>query len=325
MVCITSYILRRLLQLIPVLFMISLVSFFLLVSMPGDPIDMLVLGDPEIEPEDIENLRRIYGLDQPMHLRYLRWMGQLLQGDLGSSRNYKMPVLDLIRRNLNNTLILVGSSMIFALVIAIPIGVYSAVRQYSVGDYVGTIFSFFGFSVPNHWLGLLFIYAFAVYLRVLPPGGFRSTQVPPGFWNLFMDRLSYLILPMVTLGISSMAAWTRYMRSSVLEVIRQDYIRTARAKGLSERVVIFKHALRNALITIITLIMLYIPSIFGGAIITEAVFAFPGMGRLFWRSLISHDTFVTMSILMFLAFLTVIFNLMADVTYALVDPRIRYD
>lgn len=305
--------------------MISLVSFTLLVNMPGDPIDMLVLGDPEIEPEDIENLKRIYGLDQPVHLRYIRWMGQLMQGDLGNSRNYKMPVLDLIRRNLNNTLVLVGSSMILALVVSIPIGVFSAVRQYSAGDYIGTVFSFFGFSVPNHWLGLLLIYAFAVYLRVLPPGGFRSTQVPPGFWGMFFDRLSYLILPMVTLGISSMAAWTRYMRSSVLEIIRQDYIRTARAKGLSERVVIFKHALRNALITIITLIMLYIPSIFGGAIITEAVFAFPGMGRLFWRSLISHDTFVTMSILMFLAFLTVMFNLLADVTYALVDPRIRYD
>lgn len=321
-----KYIVRRLLQVIPVLILISLACFALLNAMPGDPIHQLRMADPDITDEDIQALKRIYGLDQPFHMRYLRWMAGIITDlDLGVSRQYNIPVTALIARNLPNTIVLIGSSMILSIFLAIPIGIFSALRQYSLGDYFFTGFAFFGFSVPNHWLGLLLIFLFAVQLQVLPAGGFRSVRIEPGLLNAFLDRLQYLILPMITLGISQMASWMRYMRATMLEVIREDYVRTARAKGLSERIVIYKHALRNALLPIITLIMLAIPALFGGAVITEAVFAYPGMGRLFWHSLMNHDHFVAISLIMILAVLLVICNLLADILYAVVDPRIRYD
>lgn len=321
-----KYVVRRLLQVIPVLILISFASFTLLAVMPGDPIEQMQLADPEITEEDIANLRRVYGLDQPFHLRYLRWMHKtVIEGDLGYSRQYKIPVTDLVGRNIQNTLLLVGSAFVLALVVAIPIGIYSAINQYSWGDYFFTGFAFFGFSIPNHWLGLLLIYLFSVYLGWLPAGGFRSLSVSDGAWAMLTDRLRYLIMPAVTLGISQMASWMRYMRSSMLEVIKEDYVRTAKAKGLSGYVVVYKHALRNALLPIITLIMMAIPFIFGGAVITEAVFAYPGMGRLFWTSIANHDIFVTMAIVMFLALMVVICNLLADLLYAWADPRIRFD
>lgn len=321
-----KYLIRRLLQLIPVLILISLAVFTLLVNMPGDPIDQLIFADPDITPEDVAALRRIYGLDEPFYLRYGRWVQRIvLERDLGFSRQYNIPVTDLIARNLTNTLYLSVSSFILALVFSIPIGIYSALRQYSWGDYFWTGYAFFGYSIPNHWLGLLLIYLFAVYLRWLPAGGFRSIQVEPGAWNMFKDRLSYLIMPAFCLGLSSMASWMRYMRSSMLEVIKEDYIRTAKAKGVRGRTIVFKHALRNAILPIVTLIMMSIPFIFSGAIITEAVFAYPGMGRLFWRSLVNHDHFAAMAILMFIAILVVLFNLLADIVYTFIDPRIKYD
>ncbi len=320
------YIIRRIMQVIPVLILISIASFALLNAMPGDPIADLLMADPEMSEEDVANLRRIYGLDQPFHTRYLRWMGAILtQGDLGMSQQYKVPVTTLIARNIENTVYLIGSSFILSILVAIPIGIFSALRQYSLGDYFWTGFAFFGFSVPNHWLGLLLLFVFAFQLGWVPIGGFRSIRVEPGFWNEFFDRLRYLILPMITLGISSMAGWMRYMRSTMLEVIREDYIRTARAKGVAERIIIYKHALRNAVLPVITLVMLAIPVMFGGAVITEAVFVYPGMGRLFWHALINHDQLVAMSIIMIIAVMVVIFNLLADILYAWVDPRIRYD
>ena len=320
------YIIRRIIQIIPVLVLISIAAFALLNAMPGDPLADLMMADPEMSEEDLANLRRIYGLDQPFHMRYLRWMeGVLTEGDLGMSQQYKVPVTTLIARNIENTVYLIGSSFILSILVSIPIGIYSALRQYSLGDYFWTGFAFFGFSVPNHWLGLLLLFVFAFQLGWVPVGGFRSIRIEPGFWNEFIDRLQYLILPMITLGISSMAGWMRYMRSTMLEVIREDYIRTARAKGVAERVVIYKHALRNAVLPVITLVMLAIPVMFGGAVITEAVFVYPGMGRLFWHSLINHDQFVAMSIIMIIAVMVVIFNLLADILYAWVDPRIRYD
>ncbi len=320
------YIIRRIFQVIPVLILISIAAFALLNAMPGDPLADLMMADPEMSEEDLANLRRIYGLDQPFHMRYLRWMASILtEGDLGMSQQYKVPVTTLIARNIENTIYLIGSSFILSILVAIPIGIYSALRQYSLGDYFWTGFAFFGFSVPNHWLGLLLLFLFSFHLGWLPIGGFRSVRIPPGFWNEFIDRIQYLILPMITLGISSMAGWMRYMRSTMLEVIREDYIRTARAKGVTERVIIYKHGLRNAVLPVITLIMLAIPVMFGGAVITEAVFVYPGMGRLFWHSLINHDQFVAMSIIMIIAVLVVIFNLVADILYAWVDPRIRYD
>lgn len=321
-----KYILRRLVQVIPVLFLISVASFGLLTMMPGDPIELLRAADPEITAADLENLRSIYGLDQPFHTRYVRWLSTLiLERDLGMSRQYRRPVTDLIAQRMPNTIYLVFSSFFLALIVSIPLGIYAALRQYSPGDYFLTGFAFFGFSIPNHWLGLLLIYLFAVHLRILPAGGFRSLAQPQESYAVFFDRLQYLILPALTLSMSWMASWMRYMRSSMLEVIRDDYVRTARAKGLSERVVTYKHALRNALLPIITLVMLAVPFLFGGAVITEAVFSYPGMGQLLWTSLVNHDNFTTMAIVMLLAVLVVTFNLLADIVYAWVDPRIRFD
>lgn len=321
-----KYVVRRLIQIIPVLILISLACFALLINMPGDPINQMIFANPEITQEDIDNLRAIYGLDDPFLVRYSRWMNQtFIQRDLGYSRQYKTPVATLIRRRLPNTLWLTCTSFIIALGFAIPAGIYSAVRQYSAGDYFFTGFAFFGFSIPNHWLGLLLIYFFSVWLGWLPSGGFRSLVQSDSSWVQFWDRIYYLILPALTLGISSMASWMRYMRSSMLEVIREDYIRTARAKGLTGYVVVYKHALRNALLPIITLVMMAIPFIFSGAVITEAVFSFPGMGQLFLTSILNHDTFVTMTIVMFLAVMVVTFNLLADILYAMIDPRIRFD
>ncbi len=319
-----KYIIKRLLQFIPVLFLISLISFFILVNMPGDPIDQLLMSDPEMTAEDLQELRKAYGLDQPFYVRYVKWISKVLQGDLGFSRTYKIPVVTILKRNMPRTIILATSAFIFALIIAIPIGIYSALKQYSLMDYFWTIFSFVGFSTPSHWLALLFIYLFAVHLRILPAAGYRSVDLPSGALGPFLDRIRYLIMPTVALGLINLASWMRYMRSCMLEVIREDYIRTARSKGLGERVVIFKHALRNALIPLITLVMLSIPAIFGGSIVTEQVFAYPGMGQLFINSITGHDTFITMSIVMFLGTLTVTFNLIADLFYAVIDPRIRY-
>ncbi len=320
------YVIRRILQVIPVLFLISLATFALLNAMPGDPLAELMMADPDMSEEDLANLRRIYGLDQPFQMRYLRWMeGVIIERDLGSSQQYKVPVTTLIARNVENTFYLVFSSFILSLFVAIPIGIYSALRQYSLADYFWTGFSFFGFSVPNHWLGLLLLFLFSVQLEWTPVGGFQSIRVPPDFFSQLLDRLHHLILPMITLGMSSLAGWMRYMRSTMLEVIREDYIRTARAKGIAERKIIYKHALRNAILPVITLVMMAIPMMLGGAVITEAVFVYPGMGRLFWHSLINQDNFVSMAIIMIIAVLVVLFNLLADILYAWIDPRIRYD
>ncbi len=320
------YVIRRFLQILPVLFLISIATFALLNAMPGDPLAELMMADPDMSQEDLANLRRIYGLDQPFHMRYLRWIeGIIFERDLGASQQYKVPVTTLIARNIENTIYLVFSSFILSLFVAIPIGIYSALRQYSLGDYFWTGFSFIGFSVPNHWLGLILLFLFSVQLEWTPVGGFQSIRVAPDFFSQLLDRLHHLILPMITLGISSLAGWMRYMRSTMLEVIREDYIRTARAKGIAERKIIYKHALRNAILPVITLVMMAIPMMLGGAVITEAVFVYPGMGRLFWHSLINQDNFVAMAIIMIIAVLVVLFNLLADILYAWIDPRIRYD
>ncbi|HBR10349.1 ABC transporter permease [Candidatus Bipolaricaulota bacterium] len=321
-----NFIIRRIAGMIPVLILISLASFSLLVLMPGCPFDHLRMADPDMPPEQIERIRAIHGYDQPFYLRYVRWLQALIvRGDLGFSRRYQIPVAELIGRNIPRTILLMGLSMGLAIIIAIPIGIFSATRQYSLLDHLGTGFAFFGFAVPNFWLGMLLMILFAVHLRWLPAAGMRSVGFELEGWALIADRARFLILPVITLATAMMAAWMRYMRSSMLEVLHQDYIRTARAKGLDERLIIYKHGLRNALMTMITLIALAIPGLFSGAILTEAVFAFPGMGRAFWHALVARDTFPVIAIIMMLATLTIVFNLIADILYAFADPRVRYD
>lgn len=317
------FLLRRVLQSGVVLMGLSILMFTLLVYTPGDPVELLAASDPEIRPEDITMLRKYYGLDDPPYIRYFKWMRTVVKGDFGYSRTYSVPVIDLIGQRLVNTLWLVGTSFLIAFAAGIAIGIYSALRQYSVADYGVTIFSFIGLAMPNFWQGIVMILIFAVWIPLFPAGGMITPGVGAG-WPMFLDRLWHLVLPASVLATSGMAAWTRYMRSSMLEVIRQDYVRTARAKGLAEGKVINKHALRNALLPIITLIALSIPGVLNGAVLTETVFSWPGMGLLLFQAILGHDFNVAMAVLLFLALITVLFNLLADVAYAIVDPRIRY-
>ncbi|HZQ09402.1 MAG TPA: ABC transporter permease [Anaerolineae bacterium] len=319
------FVLRRLVFLIPVLLLISVLSFGLLVSMPGDPLDMLAFGNPGITKADINRLKQLYGVDEPFPVRYAKWMAQIAQGNFGYSRTYKISVVELVTPRIENTLILAGLSLLVSLVAAIPLGIYSAVHPYSVGDYVATTFAFFGYAVPAFWLGLMMIILFAVDLNWLPAGGLVSTDVQPGLMNQLSDRLIHLILPVFVLSLGSLAVWARYMRSSLLEVIHMEYIQTARAKGLRERAILYHHALRNALIPMVTLFANTFPILLGGSVIVETVFSYPGMGKLLYDSVLDNDFSVSMAILMFLAILVVLFNLLADVSYGILDPRVRYE
>lgn len=316
-----SYFIRRLIQLLPLLIGISFIIFLLLVLAPGNPVDMMIFGNPDVKPEDIVRLRKIYGLDDPIYIRYFKWLGNVLKGDLGYSQRWYRSNFELIKIHLPRTLILSTVSLFISLIIAIPIGVYSAVRQYSFVDYVVTFLAFVGRSMPTFWFGIMMILLFAVYLKWLPPGGMSTI----GLEGNILDRAKYLIMPSIVLGLANTTGWMRYMRSSLLEVIRQDYIRTARAKGLPERTVIYKHALRNALIPIVTLIMLTIPGLFAGATITETVFNYPGMGLLLYEAIIGSDYSLAIACLLFLSLLTILFNFLADIVYVLIDPRIKYE
>lgn len=328
------YLARRLLQIIPIALGISVLIFTLLTLAPGDPVDLLITSNPRVKPEDVARLKRIYGLDQPIHIRYVKWLGRTVRGDLGFSRNYKQPVTELMRQRIANSLWLTVTAFILALLVAVPVGIYSALHQYSALDYLATTFTFFGVSVPIFWFAIMAIYMFAVWhpwtaipalaWLVLPPGGMGTPGMEGGL-PVVVDRLRYMILPSIVLALLSMASYTRYTRSSMLEVIRQDYVRTARAKGLGESVVVNKHALRNALIPLVTIVALSISGLFAGAPITETVFAWPGVGRLLVDSVIGGDYVAAQAVLMFLALLVLVFNLLADVGYALLDPRIRYD
>lgn len=315
---------RRLVHGVIILIGLSILMFTLLVLTPGDPVELMAASNPDIRPEDVAMLRQYYGLDDPMYVRYFKWVRSVLKGDLGYSRTYGTPVTKLVVDRLRNTLTLLATSVTVAFTVGVTAGVYSALHQYSATDYVVTVAAFAGLAMPVFWQGIVFILLFAVWLPWFPAGGMMTPGVAPG-WPMFLDRLWHLVLPVSVLATSGMASWTRYMRSSMLEVVRHDYVRTARAKGNPERVIIRRHALRNALIPIITLIALSVPGILNGAVLTETVFSWPGMGLLLFQAVLGHDYNVAMAVLLFLALMTVIFNLLADLAYGLADPRIRYD
>ena len=315
---------RRLVQSLVVLTGLSVLMFTLLVYTPGDPVELLASSQPDIEPEDIARLRAYYGLDDAPYIRYFKWLRTVASGDLGYSRTYAQPVTHLIRQRLGNTLQLLTAAFAIAFSVGIFVGIYSALHQYSITDYVATLLSFAGLAMPVFWQGILFILFFAVWLPWFPAGGMLTPGVSPG-WPAVADRLWHLVLPTLVLGSAGMASWVRYSRSSMLEVIRQDYVRTARAKGLQESRVTRRHAMRNALIPIITLFALSIPAVLDGAVITETIFSWPGMGLLLFQAVLGHDHAVAMAVLLFLALATILANLMADVAYAFVDPRIRYE
>jgi peptide/nickel transport system permease protein len=315
---------RRMVHGVIILIGLSILMFTLLVLTPGDPVELMAASNPDIRPEDVSMLRKYYGLDDPMYVRYFKWIRSVLKGDLGYSRTYGTPVTKLVVDRLRNTLTLLATSVAVAFTVGVTAGVYSALHQYSATDYVVTVAAFAGLAMPVFWQGIVYILLFAVWLPWFPAGGMMTPGVAPG-WPMFLDRLWHLVLPVSVLATSGMASWTRYMRSSMLEVVRHDYVRTARAKGNPERVVINRHALRNALIPIITLIALSVPGILNGAVLTETVFSWPGMGLLLFQAVLGHDYNVAMAVLLFLALMTVIFNLLADLAYGLADPRIRYD
>lgn len=321
----TRYIIRRVLGMIPLLLGISFIVFALLNLVPGSPTNQFEFN-PSIKPEDIARIKSNLGLDAPWYQRYFIWLGNALRGDFGISFTNYRPVTDIIAAALPNTLILAVTSLILSLLIAVPLGVYSAVKRNSLFDRITTILSTGFFSVPTVWLGLLMIILFAVKfqewgLPSLPTSGVRNLREP----DTFMNRVQHLILPATTLALLNIASWSRYIRTQMLETIHQDFVRTAQAKGLKYRIVLMSHAFRNAVLPLVTLIGLTIPDLFGGALITENVFAYPGIGQQIVKSLNSNDYSVAMACVMMLATLTVIGNLIADILYGVLDPRVRYD
>lgn len=319
----TRYVGGRLLELLPLMLGISFVIYLILALAPGDPITAMLANAPQRGTGNIEALRRSYGLDQPIPVRYVKWLARVARGDLGWSMQDQTPVLELVLQRFPNSLLLMGVGLLLAVVIAVPVGVYSALRQYSLIDYAASLFSFVGFSTPIFWMGLALMYVFSVHLRVLPAGGFQTAGGLSGLEGV-IDRMRHLILPVVVIALYNMAALMRYTRSAMLEVIRQDYMRTARAKGVPERDVVGRHGLRNALLPVITVLGLTLPALFGGAPVTETVFSWPGIGHLLVHSVLSGDLVVAQGVLLILAFLVLVLNLAADLVYALVDPRVRY-
>lgn len=313
-----NYLARRLAQSILILLVISMILFGLVSAFPGG-IMAAYEDNPDFTPEDIARLRAKYGLDDPVPVRYVKWLGNVLQGDWGNSFVSKRPAIDEIRDRLGNTLLLMGVSFVVTLLIAVPIGIFSALRQYSLFDHILTTLAFAGQSLPVFWFGLLLIIIFHVELGWLPGSGMQSLGQP---FSL-VDRIRHLILPVTMLSFVSAAGYMRYMRSAFLDVIHQDYIRTARSKGMREEMVVFKHALRNALIPLVTLIALDLPFLFGGALFTETIFGWPGMGRLFFERALKTDMPVIMSVLIIFSGLIVISNLLVDILYTYLDPRIR--
>jgi peptide/nickel transport system permease protein len=318
------YVIRRVLQMIPIILGISVVVFALLLAAPGDQVDLLISGVPNITPDEVARLKHVYGLDEPVHVRYVKWLDRAVQGDFGWSRTYKERVTSLIFDRLGNTVTLAAGALVLALVVAVPVGIYSALHQYSALDYGATLFTFFGVSVPVFWFGIMLIYVFGVTWHLLPPGGINSAGVAPGL-PMILDRLQYLPLPTLALGLVFMASFTRYTRSSMLEVVRQDFVRTARAKGLPGHVVIRRHALRNALIPLVTVLGVAIPGVLAGAPLTETVFSWPGVGKLLVDSTLGGDYAVAQGIIMFISIMVIAANLLVDVAYGVLDPRIRYD
>lgn len=320
-----AFLARRLVQNAFLLLFISLLVYFILYLVPGGPFDQLRVGaqDAASQEAQIKRLNQLLGLDLPFHERYIRWLRNALHGDFGTSWSvaFGVPVWEIIKSRLGNTLMLMGLAALFSLLIALPIGVLSAVKQYSILDYLITGFSFFGLSMPTFWFGVMMLIVFTVALPLFPPGGAMTR----GKEADLLDRARYLVLPVTVLSLVQVAGWSRFVRSSMLEVLRQDYMRTARAKGVPFWQVVNKHGLRNAILPVITLLGLEVPQLFGGAIITETIFTWPGMGRLFFDGISRSDWPVVQAITIFSALLVVAGNLFADVLYAIIDPRIRLD
>jgi peptide/nickel transport system permease protein len=322
-----NYILRRLLQAIPLLVLISVIVFAMLRLAPGGPLARFE-NDPTISAADLNRIRQQMGLDEPLPVQYGKWVSAMLRGDMGESYVSHQPVTEMIADRLPKTLRLMSVAFVVTLLIAIPVGVIAAVKKYSLFDHLVTTIAFAGQSVPIFWFGLILILVFYVTLEnpwvggpLFPSGGIYSLDKEGEFW----DGVWHLVLPVAMLSLAWVSWYTRFLRSSMLDVIHQDYVRTARSKGLREFWVISYHALANALIPLVTLIALDLPALFAGAVFTETIFSWPGMGRLFYQSALRRDYPVLMAVVMITAVLIVLSNLIADIIYGYLDPRIRYE
>jgi peptide/nickel transport system permease protein len=315
------YILRRLLIAIPTVAVISFVVFAILALAPTDPLSSFG-ADPRVPPEVRAAIRTSLGLDDPWPVRYVKWVTSLAQGNFGFSFMSHSPVIDLLKQRLPNTLAVVGVAYVIGVVLAIPIGMISAVRRYSLFDHVATTFAFVGFSVPTFFTGILLIIIFSINLRWFP-FIYDSTLVIHDL-STFLDQVKQSIMPITVLALFDTATIARYTRAEMLEHLPLDYVRTARSKGLKEQAVVLRHVLRNSLIPVVTLVALGVPTVFGGAIVTEQIFRVPGIGELLVRSIGDGDTPVVTAILLIFAVLVVLFNLFADILYAVLDPRIKY-
>ncbi|GAC1364159.1 MAG: ABC transporter permease [Herpetosiphon sp.] len=318
------YLIRRLIGAPFLLLGITIITFLIIHLTPGSPVDNLALN-PEMKPEDLQSIKRTLGIDRPLPEQYMVWITQLARGDMGISLKNFQPVRRQIFDRLPNTLLLTVSALLSALLLAIPFGMVAALRRNTIFDYIATGLATIGQSVPAFWLGLVLIILFAVQFKAwgypaLPTGGTRT--LPNG--GDLGDRARHLVLPVLTLAIAQIAGWTRFIRSQMLEVIRQDYVRTARAKGLSEVSVVGTHAFRNAVLPLITLVGLAIPQLFGGAVIIESIFGWPGIGSLAIDAASQRDYTVVMGTVLFISIITVMANLIADMLYGIADPRIHY-
>jgi peptide/nickel transport system permease protein len=318
-----AFFIRRILQAVPLLFLITVAVFGVLQALPAGPLSIYE-NDPALTSADLQRLEERFGLHEPVPVRYARWLGAVTQGDLGYSLVTQQPVSRMIGERLPNTLYLMSVALVVTLLVALPIGIVSAVRQYSWLDHAATTFSFIGFSVPPFWSGLMAIVIFSVTFRewglpALPASGMTTLGSDGGL----ADRIAHLVLPVGVLALFNAAHYARYVRSSMLEVIAQDYVRTARAKGLSDRAVLWGHAFKNASLPVVTVITLDLPALFSGAVVTESIFAWPGMGRLFLDSAFRFDYAVLMGVVTITAGLVIVSTILADLIYAWLDPRIR--
>jgi peptide/nickel transport system permease protein len=318
-----NYVFRRLLQTLALIIILSYVCFYIVSLMPGDPLELMIASNPKITSEDILRLKELYGLDQPAYKRYLHWVETLAHGDLGYSRTYRVPVSELMGPRLINTFVLSMLALGVSLLIAIPLGIFSAAKPGGKLDTIVNLFSFAGISIPSFWLGLILIIVFAVKLQWLPAGGTQTVgALDRGFWNQSWDRLQYLILPVISLSFQQTGKFFRFIRSGMVEVLQQDFIRTARAKGLLTADILWKHAFRNTLIPLITVIALSLSGLFSGALLTEMVFAYQGVGKLVYDSIMANDTNVAMVSFVISVSMVLIMNVIADILYGFADPRI---
>lgn len=319
-----TYLTKRLLLMIPLIFGVTLITFMVIHLAPGNPVEVQTEMSLKVTAQAKENLKKLYGLDKPLHTQYIDWLRRFLKLDFGKSFVDGRKVIDKILERIPITLTINILSLILIFIVAIPIGILSATKQYSLFDKLSTVFVFIGFSTPTFWLALLLMILFGVNMGILPISGIQSIDISEmGPLDRLLDWIKHLILPVGISAFGGIAGLSRYSRSSMLEVIKQDYIKTARAKGLPEIDVILKHAFRNALMPIVTILGLSVPGLIGGGVIFETIFAIPGMGQLFYASTMSRDYPTIMGILVIGAVLTLLGNLIADISYALVDPRLR--